>query len=174
MRRGSGGFTLVEILMVVVILGIMAGIILPQMGSRDDLKLSSAARAMMADLAYAQSRAITTQRKQYLQFGAEQYALYSRSSDVSPLTLVSHPVNPGDYIISFTTGPLHDVAVDLADFDGQSTLVFDELGAPMSYNGTSNVALTSPGTIRFKSGTAVLTIQIEPYTGEITLSSSTG
>ncbi|HEX8340164.1 MAG TPA: GspH/FimT family pseudopilin [Tepidisphaeraceae bacterium] len=166
------GFTLVEILMVVVILGIAAAAIVPQMGSRDDLKLSAAARALMADLSYAQSRAITKQRKHYLQFGEEQYTLLSRATDAAALAAITHPINPGDYVVSFASGPLRDVRVASADFDTRTTLVFDELGSPMSYNGSATSALVSPGTIRLESGTSVLTMQIEPYTGEITLSSS--
>jgi type II secretion system protein H len=166
------GFTLVEILCVVVILGIAAATIVPQMGARDDLKLSSAARALMADLSYAQSRAITKQRKQYVKFGEDQYELLTRNTDAAPLTALTHPIDRGDYVVSFASGHLRGVRLDSASFDGRTTLVFDELGSPMSYNGTSAAALASPGTIRFESGAAVLTMQIEPYTGEITLSSS--
>jgi type II secretion system protein H len=168
----KNGFTLVEILCVVVILGIAAATIVPQMGARDDLKLSAAARALMADLAYAQSRAITKQRKQYIQFGEGQYELLSRTTDAAPLSPLTHPDRPRRLRRIVRLGPLRDVRVATASFDGQATLVFDELGSPMSYDGTSAATLASPGTIRFESGTAVLTMQIEPYTGEITLSSS--
>ena len=61
-RRHDGGFTLVEILMVVVILGIAAACVVPQLSSRDDLKTAAAARVVMADLIYAQNRAIAVQQ----------------------------------------------------------------------------------------------------------------
>jgi len=68
-------FTLVEILMVVVILAITSAIIIPQISSRDDLKVASAARVVMADLIWAQNRAISTQQKQYVFFGTNTYTL---------------------------------------------------------------------------------------------------
>src|SRR5215475_9916349 len=54
------GFTLVEILAVVVILGIASAIIIPQIGSRDDMKAAAAARVLIADLIYAQNLAISS------------------------------------------------------------------------------------------------------------------
>ena len=60
-RRPFGsrrGFTLVEILCVVVILGIASAIIIPQLGTHDDMKVAAAARTVMADLIYAQNTAI--------------------------------------------------------------------------------------------------------------------
>ena len=48
--RARRGFTLVEILTVVLILGIASAIIAPQIGSRGDLKVRAAARVLVSDL----------------------------------------------------------------------------------------------------------------------------
>jgi type II secretion system protein H len=165
------GFTLVEILMVVVILGIVAAVIVPQLGARDDLKASAGARMLIADLSYAQSRAIATQRKQYVQFTGQQYFILSRTSDNAALTQIAHPVNPGNYVISFDSGPLSGVRVIESTFGTSSMVAFDELGSPMQYDSQTNTstALTSPGIIRIQSGEQIMTITIEPYTGEMTV-----
>src|SRR3954452_15878826 len=73
-RRGRG-FTLVEILMVVLILGIASAIIIPGLGSRDDLRCAAAARVVMSDLIYAQNRAIALQKKHYVRFSGQQYSV---------------------------------------------------------------------------------------------------
>lgn len=172
--RRNYGFTLVEILMVVVILGIVAGIIIPQIGSRDDLKLAAAARGIIADLSYAQSQAIATQTKQFVVFGQTQYSI--RRQNGATLQVVDHPINPGSFLVDYSQGALAGVAITECDFDGQVTIGFDELGSPMAYNLSTKVlsTLTSTGTIRIQSGGQSLTIHIEPYTGEMSVSRVTG
>ncbi|MGN6728142.1 MAG: pilus assembly FimT family protein, partial [Tepidisphaeraceae bacterium] len=59
--RNRAGFTLVELLIVVVIIGIMAAAVVPTVSADADLKLAGATRALMADLAYARLRAIQSQ-----------------------------------------------------------------------------------------------------------------
>jgi prepilin-type N-terminal cleavage/methylation domain-containing protein len=164
-------FTLVEILMVVVILGILAAIIVPQIGARDDLRLASAARVIIADLSYAQSMAITSQRKHFVAFDANQFAIQSRTSDLVDPTDIVHPVNPGNYVVSFTSGPLAGVSIIESTFGDTSTLAFDELGSPLSYDSASDITttLSSPGVIRIQSGDRIMTISIEPYTGEMSV-----
>src|SRR5829696_4955695 len=68
-RSGSrGGFTLVEILAVVVILGIASAIIIPEMGTRDDMRAKAAARTLVADLIYCQNLAISSGYPCYMRF----------------------------------------------------------------------------------------------------------
>src|SRR4051794_29157191 len=86
--RAGKGFTLVEILVVIIILGIASAMIIPQLGSRDDLVVSAAARMMMADMIYAQNRAISLQKPHYVRFDGQQYTV----SDTTAITPITHPV----------------------------------------------------------------------------------
>ena len=162
------GFTLVEILCVVVILGIAAGIILPQLGTRNDLKASAAARLLVSDLMYAQNLAISKQRKHYIQFVDQQYTLLTRDSDADPLTAISHPVNKNTYTVGIgsVTPGLEGVRIDAIDFGGATIIGFDDLGSPFSYDGTTITPLNDPATITIRSGDVSLIVSIEPYTGE--------
>ena len=102
-RPNRGAFTLVEILCVIVILGIASALIIPQIGTRDDLKAAAAARLIISDLMYAQNLAISKQRKHYVQFTGQQYTLLSRDADTDPLVAIIHPVDKGNYVTAFGT-----------------------------------------------------------------------
>ena len=167
------GFTLIEILMVVVILGIAAAAIVPQIGSRDDLKASAAARSLMADLIYAQNRAITTQKMIYATFDETSQA-YELLSNISPKTDLTHPLNKTDYVVRFGasgTNGLGDARLVSANFDGEKTIGFDEMGAPYAVSMASgSVIQLMAGAIDIKAGTApTLRVSIEPYTAELTV-----
>src|SRR4051794_18482099 len=90
------GFTLIEILMVVVIMGIAAAVVMPQISQRDDLKAGAAARVMMADLLYAQNISITRQTPHYLVFDVanKNYKVVAAGAMATPIT---HPVNQSPY-----------------------------------------------------------------------------
>ena len=61
-RAGSArAFTLIEVLMVVLIMGIAAAVVIPNAINTSDLQAVSAARMVATDLQYAQDTAITTQ-----------------------------------------------------------------------------------------------------------------
>src|SRR5205809_396269 len=97
--RGSihKGFTLVEIL-VVVILGIAGAIIVPSIGTRDDLKAAAAARVIMADLIYTQNLSITSQGNRYIAFdtAGQKYQVNDSAGAV-----IQHPVNHVPYVQKF-------------------------------------------------------------------------
>jgi prepilin-type N-terminal cleavage/methylation domain-containing protein len=172
--RGRPAFTLVEILVVVLILGIAAAVIVPSIGSRDDLKVASAARLVMADLIYAQNRSITTQQKHYVVFdtAARQYRI---STSPTSTAAIPHPVTKDPYVVKFGAGGtsgLEDIVLNAVSFEGKKTLAFDELGVPYYYdpaaNATTATSTSGGSTVKLTCGpTQALTIVIEPYTGEI-------
>lgn len=169
------GFTLVEILVVVVILGIASMVILPQLGDRGDLKASSAARVLAADLIYAQNLAIVKQRPHYLRFSGQTYSLWTRDDSGTPIR-VPHPVRHEDLVVTFGAGGtsgLQDVTMGAVELGGDSydAIGFDELGSPISANIATSTAvpLASRASIPLASGPHQLTVFVEPFTGEVTI-----
>jgi prepilin-type N-terminal cleavage/methylation domain-containing protein len=169
----SRAFTLIEILIVVVILGIAAAVVIPQISSRDDLKAAAAARSVMADLVYAQNRAISTQKMVFVEFDAtnQRYQLFS---SLSPKVSLTHPLNKTDYLIAFGTSGtngLEDAKLVGANFDGQKVIGFDEMGSPYSVDAaTGTPTAMSTGTVDVKAGNGkTLRVSVEAYTAELTV-----
>jgi prepilin-type N-terminal cleavage/methylation domain-containing protein len=171
-QRLDRGFTLVEILMVVVILGIAAAAIIPQISSRDDLRAGAASRLLIADLAYAQNRAVATQTRHYVSFSGQSVTLLQRPAGSMSLSVIQHPVSKENYVTTFGPGGsagLSGVSLGTVNFGGYAVLGFDDLGSPFAYTGTAETPLSTPGTIQILSGSQTLTIFVEPYTGETTV-----
>jgi prepilin-type N-terminal cleavage/methylation domain-containing protein len=170
-RTSSAAFTLIEILMVISILGVAAAIIIPQVGARDDLRCQSMARSIMADLAYVQSRAVSTQRKQYVRFDVDANTYEVLDAISGTEHLIDHPVNHNPFRVTLGAtrrDSLKDVVFDAASFNGKPVLYFDELGTPYSYDpDTEAVAALAAGSIRLKSHEYTITITVEPYSGEL-------
>jgi len=170
--RRPRGFTLIEILVVVVILGIISAIIVPQINSRDDLKASSAARALTADLIYAQNLAITRQQMIYVKFDAAAET-YKVVDSVSPENVLTHPVLLAPFQVSLgtnaTTSQLRTVQIGTASFDGQPIIGFDEMGVPYAVTPAGVASAMTAGSVGITCGTMTMTVTVEPYTGSITI-----
>ena len=168
-------FTLVEILVVVVILGIAAAVIVPAMGTRDDQKAKSAARLLMADLIYAQNRAFSTQQKHYVIFNTTSPQNYRLVTSITPLTDIEHPItHDKPYTVRFGAGGtsgLEGVSLGAINFEGKTILAFDELGVPYYYDGATNstTALSTSGGnfVDIVCGSFTMKVLVEPFTGEL-------
>ena len=151
------GFTLLELLVVVVIIAIAAGIVVPYAVSTSDLSVISAARMIACDLQYAQNAAITSQKPTTVTFdiSGESYTLSNTSG------VLIHPMNKSGYVINFSSqqgfGKLDIVS---ANFSAASSVTFDEMGSP-----------DNAGTITLQAGPHVYYVSVAVATGKVTVSS---
>ncbi len=179
-RHVRSAFTLIEILVCIVILGIAATLIIPQMSNASDLQAAAAARVLIADLTYAQNAAITSQKTHYVKFTkGSDTDTYSVIDAVSPAeNIVRHPVSQMTFTQKFGVGGVSALSgARIGDIElgtaGATTIAFDSLGSPSSYTSGAPVPLADPGTIDVTCNGFALRIAIEPYTGELSVTSVT-
>lgn len=157
--RFSGGFTMAELLTVVVIIGIMAAIVIPQAVSGSDVQALSGARMIAADLEYARDLSISLAKPITVTFdtAAESYNLTNASQ------AIIHPITKAStYAVNFkTTSGFSDADILTANFGGLSTVTFDETGAP-DRNGQVTLQVKSH----------LYTIAVSPSTGKVTVTGS--
>jgi prepilin-type N-terminal cleavage/methylation domain-containing protein len=171
-KHRRNGFTLVELIIVVVILSIAALIAVPMVSNAADIQVRAAANKIAADLDYAKNLAITHQGRYYIIFfeANESYEIRDPSNVV-----IDHPVNPGPFAVDFSAdGRLSRVNIASADFDSGSSVsnvvTFDYLGSPYSGSGTASPLLTGQITLQDKqTGNFKLYVNIEPVTGYVTI-----
>ncbi len=165
--RSSGeyrGFTIVEILIVVVILGITAMMVIPMIGSAGQMQLRSAANMISADMEYAKSLSISRGQMFSVVFNAsnESYSIKDQAGNV-----ISHPVKKGfDYVVEFGTERLDRVDIATVNFDSTNTVKFDYLGSPYNGGGTE----LNSGVITLQADGTTVTVSVEPVTGFISAS----
>jgi prepilin-type N-terminal cleavage/methylation domain-containing protein len=151
------GFTVVEILIVLVIITIAALTAVPMMSSASSIQIRSASGMIAADLEYAKSMAISRGQNYSVRFdqNADSYQVEDQGNSVIP-----HPVKKGfDYIVDFGNDTrLNRVDITGANFSGNPDVEFDSLGSP-----------DSGGTVSLQAGTTTMTITVEPITGYISI-----
>lgn len=167
MHKEENGFTLIEIILVIIVLGIIAVVVSLNLGSLGDIKLNNAVKKIVGDIRYAQQLAIATQSRHGLTIDSTQ--IYSVHKDTGGVdTDIKDPTNLGnDFIVNFDTyqqGQLTGVRFSsTTPFCGGSVIEFNSIGAPTDTNGT---LLTCTSSIGFAGSSS--TITIEPNTGKLT------
>ena len=156
MRGSHGGFTVIELLIVVVILAIIGLTALPMISSAGSVQIRSAANMISADLEYARSMALSRGQNFSVVFddSTESYRIEDQDTNV-----IQHPVKKGfDYVIDFQNdGRLSKVDITNVSFT-DSKVTFDCLGSP-----------DNGGTVILQADGNTKTITVEPVTGFISI-----
>jgi len=144
MIRNSFGFTMVEMMVVLIILGMVAAVAVPSItSSLDEMKIDGAAREVVSAISYCQSIAIKEGEDYKINFNEVQERFKCNNVVTSLTTL--HPVDRKPYNIDFKlAGQFQGVDIVNATFSpgNKSDVTFNSLGEPnrsgtvtLDYNG---------------------------------------
>lgn len=185
-RCAARGFTLIEVLIVVVLLGLAGALVIPSMDQTGVLRVQAGVRALVSDIAYVQGDALAYQSRRAIWFG--KVAVRDPESgawtfedgngytacEVSGAEIdldndwlpdpesVSRPLSR-----NFSDGQFGGAALSDIEFNEGALLIFDELGGPVA-----ELDGPDPGTggsLRVTGSGAVFSVGVEAYTGRVTV-----
>ncbi len=170
-RLQNLGFTLIELIVVLLLLGILGAVFIPRTRN-DAIIVSTQAEQFAADIRYVQSLAMTqgwsgaNPRRYYISYtvatAPAQYAMYSVSPvSINPVLAVPHP--------SGSPSPISlagEVRMSSSGL-GSNLIAFDGLGTPYTDQAASNVLATDATITLAGAGGASRAIQISPGTGMV-------
>lgn len=165
MRR-SGGFTMVELVLVITILGILAWVAFPKFETYYEIKLDAAARRVAADLRYAQNRSIGTRTVHGVLFEPSlgRFTVFAPT----PATPATDPADRAKPLrVDFASnGEFRGVTLASASFGTTTGVTFDFFGVPLD---TAGAELVAPGRVVLSYQGHVDTVEVSPNTGKVTV-----
>lgn len=154
-------FTLIEVMIVIVVLGIVAALAMPLAGNTDATRLVAASRLMMADIEFAQSESIAhpdDTRLIKLNAAGSQYWIAKQSNTDIP---IDNPSGPGTILTTFGSdrgSNYTNVTIQGYSLGGDAELHFNAFG------GTDQ---DTDATIILAAGGKAITITVDATTGEV-------
>jgi prepilin-type N-terminal cleavage/methylation domain-containing protein len=162
-----GGFTIFELMLVVVVIGIVAAILVPAVGNNlKSSRLSTAANVLAADIEFCSSECITrpsNPRAIVFDLTLNKYTI----QDLATSAIISHPADSLPFVNDFTTGrnsQLQGVTIrSIAMGNGTlNVLAFDAYGRPL---------ITADMVITLAYANSTMTITVKKGTGDVTITS---
>ncbi len=154
MTRQAKGFTLIELVMVMVVLGVLAALASMRMPG-DGINVGAQAEQLASDIRYTQSLAMSRGQRFRVNVSANSYQITDMSgvAQVHPGTGQTAAVTLGSMVLSGYNPPLTN-----------SYLAFDSLGVPYTDPTTALAALV---TMTLTSGGEAITVRVAPQTGRV-------
>jgi prepilin-type N-terminal cleavage/methylation domain-containing protein len=159
------GFTLIELVMILVLVGILAVAVIPKGTAKASVRLEAASQKLATDLRYAQEMALAQQVRFGISFDTsdESYFAYR----ITTSTEAKDPQTRNNLEVEFDeTREFNDIVIVSTNFN--DAIEFDSKGAPYDGNG---VSLSSEGivTLGTQDGSYTKTARIKPVTGKVSI-----
>lgn len=166
-RSQKKAFTLIELLAVVVIMGIIAGVAIMMAGNDDIYYAAGTARMAEQIIEYAQQEAVRSQRDIMVIFLAdiEYIGVYS-SSGVLP-----NPFGSGNLFLNIRNEISSRCYLDTVNLgSGSNWMFFDKYGEPQraeSYSLPTRIPISDSNYVIFGCGNKKFKVAIKPVTGTV-------
>lgn len=157
MRRG---FTLIEVMMVVVVAAILFIAAMPDSGAADTQRGQNFAMQLESDIAYAQSLSISNPvDPMVLRVDPTNNTYWIARKSDSSTPVANERTGAAHIVVTDSNSPFAGVDIIGVDFNGDDALGFDSVGVPDQ---------DVPALVQIKSGNSKLEVAISPTTGSTT------
>ena len=167
-RHPSPGFTLVEIVVVMLLMSIVTAVVLGRSITTSEVDVAGQTDKIRNQLRYAQSMAMKRSDSVWgIRFAADSYWFFRKSG----ATTEEIQLPGGEYDSSPTRIDYSElgIGVSATGLGDSGTVIFDDIGKPYTAyeSETANTPLTAPAEIGISAAGAARTIRITPETGLI-------
>lgn len=134
---GGGGFTLIELIAIMVITAVLAAVSVPAFSNLADTRGVSASRMLLRDMTFARQRAVATGTTTWVVFdaGAHSWSILAEDPDNTgraAATVLNDPATGRVFTQTLNAGDFNGVQMTAINFDSQDEIGFDWLGRPLN------------------------------------------
>jgi len=168
LRSARTGYTLIEVLIVVTVLGIAAALSVPAFNQTGVFQVQSSLRTIVSEITELQSDALATQQARAIVFNTS-------NNSYTMCRVPGTSVDPTVDGISTTVigGAVYGNAlIRNVNFNNSQTLIFDELGAPVTAAGSNTPA--ADGSLEVIGSGQTFRITVQGYTGRVIVTKTAG
>lgn len=180
--NGQSGFSLVELLVVVAILGITAALVVPVISTSEDRKLDLAAEEIAQAIRFARSESLRTNEAHGVNINqtTQRVVVYKANLATTPVsigTILYHPVSKQLFDYDVDTAPMtNDVYISntldpfLYGTTRRQLLLFSDSGTPIWIDNTTGTTdLLDDGTIQLSYRGSNRFVEVAPITGRVSV-----
>jgi prepilin-type N-terminal cleavage/methylation domain-containing protein len=166
------GYTLVEVLVTIAIMGMAGSMVIPSMSGSGVLRIQAGVRTVVADINFAQMDALAYQEPRGVVFDTE-------NNSYTLVQVLGATIDPVADALYDPRGPDQRYRMDMNNYDfggaalinvnlnGGNVLIFDEIGGPVAASGSDE--MSSGGAVELQGPQGHFRINIAAFSGRVTV-----